>query len=424
MKSKILERILKIITVRIIAKYNPLIVAVTGSVGKTSTKDAIYTTLNKYKNTEKSSRNFNTEIGAPLVFFRVDEPGKDVKSWLRILWKGVKLILKNDDNYPEVIVMEMAADRKGDIEYLTSFIKPHIGVVTAIGDTPVHLEFFENVNEVVKEKSLLVKHTKKGGTVILNGDDGRVFQMKGRAKAKVKTFGLSNRAEIRAKNIKLTGTEKDPRGIQFSVNHGTEEHKIELPNVFDEGSVYSVLAAVGVGVSLSIPVYRLVESAAEFMPPKGRMRLLKGDGFNIIDSSYNAAPKSTELALETLKKLPGKRKVAVLGDMLELGQSSKEAHEKIGERCKFLDVLITVGEDSELIGPSAKENGFKGDIFHFKSAERATEKVEKLTSKGDLILIKGSQSIRTEEIVEKLMTGDPQKELVRQYHPWKKDGQN
>ena len=422
MKSGILKRILKKITEKIIAKYNPLIVAVTGSVGKTSTKDAVYATLNRYKNARKSSRNLNTEIGAPLVFLGVDEPGHDFKGWFLILIKGIKLILKRDKNYPEIIVMEMAADKPGDIEYLTSFIKPHIGIVTAIGETPVHLEFFKNVNEVVKEKSLLAKHTKKGGTVLLNADDGRVFQMKGRSKAKVKTFGLSERAEIRAENIKYTGDEEDPRGVEFLITHDTEEHTVELPHAFDEGTIYSVLAAIGAGISIGIPVYRLVESCKKVKPPKGRMRVIEGDGFNIIDSSYNAAPKSTELAIKTLENLPANRKVAVLGDMLELGDESKKAHKEIGEMVNFLSVLVTIGEDSKIIGEAAKENGFTGDIYHFEDSEKASDKLKEIVREEDLILVKGSQSIRAEKVIEELMTGDPEKNLVRQYYPWKGDG--
>ncbi len=424
MKRKILRKILRFLTEKIVNKYDPLIIAVTGSVGKTSTKDAIYTTLKRYKNIRKSSKNFNTDIGAPLVFLGVDDPGKDLKSWLLIIWKGVKLLIKKKKAYPEVIVMEMAADHKGEIEYLTEFIKPHISVVTAIGEIPVHLEFYNDINELIKEKSLIVKNTRKGGAVILNADDGRVFQMKGRAKTGVKTYGLSSRAEIRGNKIKFTGTEDEPRGVKLSVTHGTEEHEILLPNVFDDGSIYSVLASIGVGISMGIPVYRLVESCKGFKPPKGRMRLIKGDGFNIIDSSYNAAPSSTEIALKALKKAPGKRKIAVLGDMLELGNLSTRAHQNIAKKCQFLDILVTIGKDSELIGQALKEEGFEGDVFHYESSKEAAKKMKEIVEANDLILVKGSQSIRAEKVIEELMVGEPKKELVRQYYPWKKDEEN
>ncbi len=419
MKRKILQHILRKITKRIIKKYNPLIVAVTGSVGKTSTKDAIYTTLNKYKNSRKSSGNLNTEVGAPLVFLGVDEAGKDWKEWLTILWKGLKLILKKDKNYPEVIVMEMAADHRGDIDYLTSFIKPHISAVTAIGETPVHLEFYENVNEIVKEKSILVRETKKGGSVILNADDGRVFQMKGRAKTTVKTFGFSDRAEIRAKDLKLTGNKNNPAGVEFTLNYDTEEHKVELPNVFDRGSVYSVLIAIGVGIAAGIPVYRLVESCKGYTPPKGRMRFIEGEKCLIIDSTYNAAPKSVELALETVNKLEAKRKVAVLGDMLELGEASKETHRQIGDKVQFLDVLITIGKDSKEI-----QNKFNKEKYHFENSEEAAGKIENIIKDNDLVLVKGSQSIRTEKVVERIMKEKPDDLLVRQYYPWKTNEEN
>lgn len=419
MKSAMLKIILKWLTVKIINKYRPYIIAITGSVGKTSTKDAIYLTIGKYRNVRKSNKNFNTETGAPLVFLGAKEAGQDFKSWFLIIWQGFKLILRKDKNYPEVIIVEMAADQKGDIDYLTSFIKPSIGIVTAIGETPVHLENYSNVDAIVKEKSLLVKNTKKGGKVLLNADDGRVFQMKGRAKAKTVTFGFSKRAELRASDIKFTGNKKNPAGLKFKFSHQTEEHMVQLPNVFDKGTVYSVLAAFGAGIVLGIPIYRMVESCKKIVPPKGRMRLIKDKKYLIIDSSYNAAPESTKMALRTLEALPAKRKVAVLGDMLELGDASKEAHNKIGELTGFLDLLITVGNASNEIGKS-----FRGEYFHFNNAEEAANKISKLLKKDDLILVKGSQSIRTEKIIEKIIKGDPRKLLVRQNYPWKKNEHN
>jgi UDP-N-acetylmuramoyl-tripeptide--D-alanyl-D-alanine ligase len=281
------------------------------------------------------------------------------------------------------------------------------------------LEFYEDVNEVVKEKSILVRETKKGGAVLLNADDGRVFQMKGRAKTKVKTFGFSDRAEIRAKDFRLTGDKDNPSGVEFTLNYETEEHKVELPNVFDQGSVYSVLIAIGVGISAGIPIYRLVESCKKYLPPKGRMRLIEGEKCLIIDSSYNAAPKSVELALETVDKLDAKRKVAILGDMLELGDLSEETHRKMGDKVQFLDVLITIGKDSKQI-----HNKFNKEKYHFENSEEAVDKINSLIKNGDLVLVKGSQSIRTEKIVEKLMKEDPKDLLVRQYHPWKSNGKN
>ncbi len=418
MKRKTLQYILKVITARIIKKYSPLIIAVTGSVGKTSTKEAIYVTLKRYKKIRKSNKNFNTEVGVPLVFFGVDKPGETTKEWLSIIWKGLLLLIKKEKNYPDMIVMEMAADKPGDIEYLTGFIKPNIGVVTAIGEKPVHLEFYKNVNEIVKEKSLLVKHTKKGGTVVLNADDGRVFQMKGRSKTEVKTFGLSKRAEIGGSEVKFVGGKKKPEGIKFFALSDTEKHEVELPHIFDKGSAYSVLAALAVGVSVGIPIYRLVESCSDLKPIKGRMNLVKGDGFWIIDSSYNASPKSMKLALDTLKELPGKRKVAILGDMLELGDFSEKAHKEIGEEVSFLDLLITVGKDSKLISKAGRDKS-KLKTFHFETADEAVMKVPELLSKNDLVLVKGSQSIRTEKIIEKIMVGDPKKELIRQEKKWK-----
>lgn len=418
MKEKLLKRALKILTVGIINKYDPIVVAITGNVGKTSTKDAIYDILKQHKSVRKSKKNYNTEFGAPLVFFGIDNPSQSAKGWLKILLRGLTLLFKRDPNYPNIIVMEMAADRKGDIEYLTDFIKPQIGVVTAIGDVPVHIEYFEDVNELVKEKSFLVKRTKKEGKVVLNADDGRVFQMKGATDGQADTYGFSDRAEIQAGEISKMDKD-EPGGIKFDITYKTEEHTVKLPKIIDEGSVYAILAAIGVGLSLDIPLYRLIDTCKEFKSPRGRMRLIEGMNSTwIIDSSYNAAPLSTELALGALKNLTGQRKIAVLGDMLELGDESEEAHREIGEQTSFLDILITVGEDSEYIG---EEAGDSSDIFHFDDSEEAASKLKEILQPEDLILVKGSQAVRTEKVIEAIMKNKEKAEdlLVRQYPPWK-----
>ncbi len=418
MKSKILKKILGWLTIKILKKYNPTVIAITGSVGKTTTKDAIFTLLEGERKVRKSEENFNTDIGVPLAFIGVKGPGNSFKEWLSIIFKGLKLIIFKDKDYPNYLVVEMAADRKGDIDYLTNIAPPDIGVVTAIGDIPVHIEFFENVNEIIKEKSLLVKKLKRGGRAILNADDGRVFQMKGRTRGKVTTFGKSKQADFKIKEINFLGKEK-PEGARLSISYKTQEHQIDLPHVFDRGTIISISAALSLAASLKIPLYRLSEKASKIVPPKGRMRLLEGvNNSYILDSSYNSAPSSNRKALEALKELPGKRKVAFLGDMLELGDYALRAHKEAIKEAHFVDVLITIGDNFKEVS-----NLFKGESYHFSNSKEALKKARGIIKEGDLVLVKGSQGIRTEKIVEALLkdSSKAKKVLVRQNYPWIKD---
>lgn len=413
----VLKKILKIITILIINKYSPLIIAVTGSVGKTSTKDGIYTSFSGFFNIRKSEGNLNTEFGAPLVFLKVSKSGENLKEWIFIILKGVWLIVKKDRNYPEIVVVELAADKPGDIEYLTKFIKPDIAVVTAIGDVPVHIEAYKNSEEVVKEKENIVKALKKEGIAVLNFDDPYVSSMKASKKI---TFGFKEGADVFIKKFET----KSIKGSSLIIEYKKEEFPLFLSSCIGDSFAYISASIFAVGVALKIDSEKIKEMIEKIRPAKGRLTIIKGIKDTIIlDGSYNASPSSMMSALRALQEINGNKKIAVLGDMLELGKFSSEEHRKIGRFAKEVaDYIITVGSWSEEVKKAAVLNNFeKEKVFAFKNTEEAIKKLEEIVEKEDVILIKGSQGIRTEKIVFSIMRDSERADelLVRQNKFWK-----
>ncbi len=416
--KRVLNFLLKTITSLVISKYNPTVVAVTGSVGKTSTKEAVHEVFKDIKRIRKSAGNLNTETGAPLVFLKESEPGKGIKGWIRIILRGLRLIIFRDPHYPEIVVVELAADKPGDISYLANFIKPDIAVITAVGEVPVHIEFYRSAQEVAKEKSELLKNTKSGGFAILNADDDRVSGM--RFDGKKITFGFSDNADVVVKEFHCDSFE----GTRLKLSYKGEVYSLFLPLCIGDSFAYIGSSVFAVGITLGVSPEKIAKRLERIRPAKGRLYPIKGKGGSmILDGSYNAAPSSMESALRTLRSLPGKRKIAVLGDMLELGEYSSKEHQKIGrEAAKFCDYVLSVGSwAGEVKKGAIKEGMNKEKVMSFSDSESAAVKLQKIISSHDLILVKGSQAMRTEKIVLFVMR-DPERAeelLVRQSKEWK-----
>jgi UDP-N-acetylmuramoyl-tripeptide--D-alanyl-D-alanine ligase len=414
-----LEFIIKIITILIIRKYKPVIIGITGSVGKTSTKDAIYSVFSKLKRVRKSSGNLNTEIGAPLVFFKEKKAGEGIFGWFLVILKGVWLVLKKDKEYPEVVIVEMAADKPGDLEYLGSFIKPDISIITAIGKVPVHVEFYKSGKEVAEEKQKIIQATNKKGVVILNNDDPYISEMETLNRDKI-TFGFNEEVDVKIKKIK----EKSLKGSKVSIEYKNKDYSFFLFRCIGKPFGYISASVFSVGIALGLNPEEVVKAMSKIRPTNGRMSPIRGVNETfIIDGSYNASPSSTRSALATLKKVPGKRKIAVIGDMLELGKYSTNEHRKIGKIAeKCCDYLFAVGNYAHIIEKSAVNQGMdKNKVFSYLKSVDAIEKIEEVASSGDVILVKGSQGVRTEKIVLAIMR-DPEKAeklLVRQDKKWK-----
>lgn len=401
--KKIIQFKLKILAKAILAKYKPEIIGITGSVGKTGAKEAIYAALSPKFNARASIKNYNNEIGAPLTVIGAEAKGGSVFGWLGVFLKAIKLILLKDKNYPKILIIEMGVDRPGDMKYLLSIIRPKIGVITRIGGS--HLEFFNSIEEIRKEKELLVKKLPESGFAILNYGDKRIMDISG-IKAKKITYGLNDKANARAKNINAASL----AGIDFELFYNGEKAPARISGVIGEAAVEAILAGAAAGIAYGMNLNEISEALNKYRPLKGRMNLITGIKRTlIIDDTYNSSPESCANALDALGKISlpdGKRKFAVLGDMLELGGFTEEGHRLIGRKVveSGISKLIAVGEKARDIIRGAEEAGMKPDnIFHFPNADDARMFIQERIEKGDLILIKGSRGMRMEKIVKEIM---------------------
>lgn len=430
MKS-LLQKILKILAKLILKKYQPEVIGVTGSVGKTGAKEAIHCVLAAKFKVRQNIKNYNNEIGVPLTVIGVESPLSSPLGWLKVFSLAVKLLLKNDRDYPKILVLEMAADRPGDLDYLTDMVGCKIGLITSIGDS--HLENFKTLENIKREKATLIRKLDKTGWAVLNFDDDRVRAIAKETKAKIFTYGLAREADVGGKEIKLkfpsVGEVREEFGLSFKLTNQGSFAPVFLPKTISQAGVYASLAGAAVGVIEGLNLVEISQALEKYNSPPGRMKLLAGlKKTFIIDDTYNASPASSFLALETLGSIGKKsdeNKYAVLGDMLELGALSQSGHEAVGHSVvkNKIDKLIVVGERSRDIARGAKAAGMKSDdIFHFAASAEAGKFIQERIKTGDIILVKGSQGARLEKIVKQIMA-EPWRAgelLVRQGREWEK----
>ena len=275
--KKIIAKVLEIEARAILKKYQPKIIAVTGSVGKTSTKDAIYAVISKSFYARKSEKSFNSDIGVPLTVLGCSNAWNNPFKWLQNLWQGLAYIISKK-SYPEWLVLEVGADRPGDIKKIASWLKPNIVVVTKFANVPVHIEYFKSKEEVIAEKGNLVDALKHDGVLILNSDDTDVFAFKNKTTNKILTYGLLGDAEVRATNYSVYYSEDDhnPFGIHFKVEYAGNCLPVKIIGTLGQNNIYSSLAALAVGSTLGLNMVEAAENLSRYSTPKGRMSLIKG----------------------------------------------------------------------------------------------------------------------------------------------------
>ena len=346
------------------------IVGVTGSVGKTSTKDIIYSVVSQKYNALKSQGNMNNHIGMPMTILGLREH--------------------------EALVVEMGMNHFGELSKLTAIAKPTIAVITNVGTA--HIGNLGSRENILKAKLEILEGLQQGGTAVINNDNDLLHKWYLENKQyQIVTYGINNDSSNMAENIEYNET-----GSKFVLKPDNE--KIDVP-VGGEAFVYNSLAAISVGKLLNIPLTEIKEGIKKFELSKMRLDIQKTEqGYTIINDCYNANYDSMKSAIEYLKNIEGKRKIAVLGDMLELGEYSKELHEKVGlEVAKNkIDILITVGKEAENIARVAKDNGIE-HVYTFDNNNEATEKLKKIIAVDDVALIKASNSMNFKEIVASLL---------------------
>lgn len=401
----------------------PKIIAITGSVGKTSTKDAIYSVLKNSVHTRKSEKSFNSDIGVALTVLGLSNGWNNPYIWLRNIFDGAVNALFSS-NYPEVLVLEMGVDGPGDMKRLTQWITPDVVVVTRLPDVPVHVEHFSSPEEVSDEKMILVKALKPDGVLVYNHDDEKIEQYLETVQQKLLGFGRYSPSDFTASADTIIYDGASPIGLEFMLTLTDKKVKVQVIGSLGIQHAYNYAAAVAVGTLFDVSLEDGVYALKTHVPPPGRMRVILGiNETMIIDDTYNSSPVACEHAIHALAELDTKgKKIAVLGDMLELGQFSVREHERVGELlASKVDLLFTIGVRARKIAESALEHGLsEKNIFQYDDMQKLIQELKPLLSKNDILLVKASQSIRAEKIVASLMA-EPTKAselLVRQDIAW------
>jgi UDP-N-acetylmuramoyl-tripeptide--D-alanyl-D-alanine ligase len=410
---------------RILKKYKPKIIAITGSVGKTSTKDAIFVVLSQFKSVRKSEKSFNSEIGLPLTIIGVPNAWSSVLGWIENLAKGFALIIFKYE-YPQWLILEVGAGKPGDITSVAPWLSPDIVVITHFPDRPVHVEFFGSVEKIIEEKSALAHAVKKDGLLILNHDDEKVYALHKKVKSRVVSFGVNDLSTYHASNIGVSLDDASrgvPRGIAFKLRHNGNVFPVVMPHIIGEHYISSALAAIAVAEEVGCDILKSISELAHYDTPPGRMSLIDGiNDSHIVDDTYNSSPLAVFAALKFMHDIKGSRKIVVLGDMLELGKIAEESHREVGVvASKVADIIITVGPRSKFIAEGAIENKFPlKDVYSFDSADTCGKFLVGIVEAGDVVLLKGSQGVRLEKAVKMIMANpsDASKILCRQEKQW------
>ncbi len=373
--QQIIEKILAFLAKKVLVKYKPLIIGITGSVGKTSARQAVFCVVKEQFRAFTPVKNYNNLLGLPLGILMSESPGKSFLGWLRVFARGMKLIVLTS-RYPEVLVLEYGIDRAGEMEKLLDVAKPKIAILTNIGQS--HLENFDSQEELAQEKAKLLWGTIQDGTIIWNagckvvaGEATKVLEERKDLKSLSYSLFEARDADVRADDV----------SVYFSPNLSTEVVVMtptRVPNFklscIGTPHVLAGIVAVAVAETLNISSEAVKVGLTDYKPLPGRLNVLTGVKKSlIIDDTYNASPSSTLAALDALVELDNARllsgtwsehaetnRVAVLGDMLELGNEAENLHKQVGKKvveCK-INLLVCVGNLGKLIGVGATEAGF------------------------------------------------------------------
>ncbi len=341
-------------------------VALTGSVGKTTTKELLASVLSKKYNTHYTKGNFNNNIGVPLTLFG---------------------LLKDN----EAAVIEMGMSNFGEIEVLSKCVLPDIAIITNIGTS--HIEFLGSQEGILKAKSEIFSGLKDGGKVILNGDDPYLITLKNSlSKFDVCYIGIDNKDC----DYVATDISTDETGCTFKVND--KAYSINLAGIHN---IYNALCAIAVGEMLGLNHSQISDGLALYRADGIRQNIISVNGYKLINDCYNSSPQSLVASLKVLSDVKAKRRIAVLGDIAELGERAEELHRSVGKALKDMcvDVLITVGNHSSFIADEAKNK----EHYHFENSDLCAAFLKTFVKKDDALLVKGSRCMKMETISEKLI---------------------
>ncbi len=350
------------------------VVGVTGSVGKTSTKEFIASVLKKVYYTKKTRGNYNNQWGVPFTIFELTE--KD-----------------------EAAVIEMGISDFGEMDNLAKIVRPDIAVISNIGES--HMEYFGSREGILRAKTEIFNYLDQGAHVVLNGDDDLLSEITDARGIRPEFFGFNKGCNVSAENVREHGLEGSEFDVAIRDKGGKMSFHVHLP-VPGRHMIYNALAATQVGIDMNVPVMKIKEGLEGVVEYEGRNNIIRTDHLTIIDDAYNASPASMLASIDLLKSAAG-RKVAVMGDMFELGEGSDKYHFRVGQYAgkAGIDLIICIGENSEKMFMGAKLSSDE-QVEYFKTLDDAMEMIPGMLKENDTVMVKASNSMHFDKVVEML----------------------
>lgn len=351
------------------SKFDIPIVALTGSVGKTTTKEFTHLVVNSKYKAIKTLGNLNNEIGLPQMLFMLDSS-------------------------TEAAVIEMGMNHFGEIHRLSTATQPTVGIITNIGVS--HIENLGSREGILEAKLEILDGLKKGAPLLLNGDNDLLSTVKN-DDYKIYFYAVDNDADFKAVDIK-----ENPNTTSFTVQYFGKEQKITIPAI-GKHNVYNALAAFAVGILLDIDAETAADALKNYEPSGMRQKVVEINGITSIEDCYNASPDSMKAGITTLAGIQACKKIVVLSDMLELGEYSEQAHYDVGTMAaeNKIDYLLCVGSDAKYIVDGARDNGLL-NAYLFDSKQSLTDKLFEIAEKGDAVLFKASRGMKLEEVISEI----------------------
>ena len=352
-------------------KFKIPFIAVTGSVGKTTTRDMVYSTISAKYNSLKNVGNLNNQFGVPLTLFNLNKEH-------------------------ECAVIEMGMSGFNEIEYLANIVNPQIGIISNIGYS--HVEHLGSRDGIFKAKMEIATNFDENSLLIVNGDDDCLKTLKTKDLVyKLRTFGFDKDNDIYCESYEM-----DEESINFVAVINGKKEEFFIPTV-GKHNIYNAMAAILVGLNLNMTIEEIKDGLKDFQCTKNRLDIIKKDKLTIIDSVYNASIDSMSAALNILGRYENRR-VAILGDMFEMGEFAEFGHRQVGKAALGnIDIMIAIGKDSEFIVKELKENNMnENNLYHFETKEEAIENLDNIIKDDDVILVKASRGMNLEKVVEYL----------------------
>lgn len=366
------RRALKDIAMGYRSRFDIPFLAVTGSSGKTTTKDMLYFAVSESRKTLRNLGNLNSEIGLPMTVFNLDESH-------------------------ECAVLEMGMYVQGEIDYLAEIVKPHFAIITNVG--VAHIQSAGSRENILKAKMEIANYMTQSDVLLINGDNDMLQTVDtGAIKPSVYKYGLEEHNDIR-----LISYETTESGMKIRADILGKITEYEIPTLGIH-NIYNSLSVMGLCSLMGLDMKKSAEGIRKYQPSKYRMEIKSVSGKTLIEDFYNANPDSMRASIETFRQMQGERKVAVLADMLELGAISEKEHMNAGiQASEIFDVIICIGSDAKYIGKGAIENGFdKGRVYYFANNEEAVSEINSILRPGDAVLMKGSRGMKLEEVAESI----------------------